>query len=368
MQPAAVSRSHKAPARILPAFEDAGWKDVLMTLSPTPRWSFDVSQADWVKERLDDLMAGTVSSIVPAGFDAYARILHPVETPLHGDRLVRWRDVANWGGQVLTAQSQWLAVAMPEVEPKHPRPWRRQGPKQGSLYPDDARALTEIAGQFTDTPQRCWCCIWEGFGWWSRSWLVPPGQLATSPPPSPVPLEAKDWPKVHTRYRGYFLYEESLETSFVEAIEILEGHSPNLWWPSDHAWCVGTEIDFDSTYVGGSKPFIDAIPQSEELEAFEVGSTDSTFVDLPAWMFRVVDRTVDELLSTGRAEVETSIGRIHFELDRPSRLHRGVFRYGIDHDGNRGGSGQSPLSKGSGEDLRRQLEFQVEGGLRSLAT
>jgi hypothetical protein len=62
-----------------------------------------VSQADWVKERLDDLTAGTVSSIVRAGFDAYARILHPVETPLHGNRLVRWRDVANRGGQVLTA-------------------------------------------------------------------------------------------------------------------------------------------------------------------------------------------------------------------------------------------------------------------------
>ena len=255
-----------------------------MTMSPTPRWSFDVSQADWVKERLNDLMTGTVSSIVPAGFDAYARILHPVETPLHGDRLVRWRDVANWGGHVLTAQSQWLTVAMPEVQPKHPRPWRSQGPDLGSLYPDDARALTEIAGRFTDTPQRCWCCIWEGFGWWSRSWLLPPGQLATSPPPSPVPIEAKDWPKVHTRYRDYFLYEESLETSFVEAIEILEGHSPNLWWPSDHAWCVATEIDFDSTYVGGSKPFIDAILQSEELEAFEVGSTDTTSADLSEWM------------------------------------------------------------------------------------
>lgn len=338
-----------------------------MTISPTPRWSFDVIQADWVKERLDDFTSGTVSSVVPAGFDAYARILHPVETPLHGARLVRWRDVANWGGQVLSAQSLWLAVAMPEVKPEHPRPWRSQGPHQGSLYADDARALAAIAGRFTDTPDQCWCCIWEGFGWWSRSWLVAPGQLAPPPPPSPIPIEAKDWPKVHTRYRDYFLYEESLETSFVEAIEILEGHSPNLWWPSDHAWCVGTEIDLDSTYVGGPKPFIDAILQSEELEAFEVGSTDSTSAGLPEWMDHVVDHTVDELLLTGRAAVETSIGRIHFDVDRPNRLHRGIFRYGIDRDGDRGGSGQSPLSKGSDVDLRRQLEFQVEYGLRSLA-
>jgi hypothetical protein len=339
-----------------------------MTVSPTPRWSFDVSQADWVKERLDDLMAGTVSSIVPGGFDAYARILHPVETPLHGNRLVHWEEVANWGGQALFAQSQWLAVAMPEVKPAHPRPWRGQGPLQGSLYVDDARALAAIAARFTDTPHQCWCCIWEGFGWWSRSWLIAPGQLALPRPPSPIPIEAKDWPKVDTRYRGYFLYEESLETSFVQAIEVLEGHSPNLWWPTDRAWCVGTEIDLDSTYVGGSKPFIDAILQSEELEALEVGSTESTAADLPEWMNRVVDDTVDELLLTGRAAIESSIGRIHFELDRPSRLHRGVFRYRIDCDGDRGGSGQSPLSRCSDDDLHRRLKFQVEYGLRSLAT
>jgi hypothetical protein len=339
-----------------------------MTVPPIPRWSFDVSQADWVAERLDDLMAGTVSSIVPAGFEAYARVLHPVETPARGDKLVRWRDVADWGGQVLTVQSQWLAVAMPEHEPTHARPWRSQGPEVGSLYLDDARALAEIARQFTDTPQRIWCCIWDGFGWWSRSWLLPRGQIALSPPPSPIPIEARDWPKVHTRHRDYFLYEESLVTSFTEAIESLEGHSPNLWWPSDHAWCVGTEIGFNSTFVGGSRSFIAAVLASEELEAFEVSSGDSTFADLPEWMVRVIDHAVDEVLSSGFAAVVTSIGTIRFELDRPSRLRRGVFRYEADRDGVRGGSGQSPLGHLSNEDLRRQIVFQAEYGLRSLAT
>jgi hypothetical protein len=338
-----------------------------MTMPTVPRWSFDASQADWLKERLDDLMAGTVASIVPAGFDAYARILHPVEMSLHGDRLVRWRDVADWGDQKLTAHSQWVEVAIPEIKPRLPRPWKSQGPRVGSLSPEDARALTEIARPFTATPQRCWCCIWDGFGWWSRSWLASPGHVATSPPPSPVPIEAKDWPKVRTRHRDYFLYEESLETSFVEAIEVLEGHSPNLWWPDDHAWCVGTEIDLDSTYVGGSKAFIDAILHSDELEAFEVEVTDPTVAPLPDWMNRAVRRAVDELLSSGRAVVETSIGRIQFQMERPNRWRRGVLRYETDHEGLRGGSGQSPLGKGSGEDLARRLEFDVEYGLRSLA-
>lgn len=64
---------------------------------------------------------------------------------------------------------------------------------------------------------------------------------------------------------------------------------------------VGTEIDFDSTYVGGSKPFIDAILQSEGLESLEVGSTDSTSVELPERIIAVVNDDVDELLLTGRA-------------------------------------------------------------------
>jgi hypothetical protein len=341
---------------------------MFMTTPHTPRWSFDVRQADWVKGRLGDLLTATVSSVAPTGFEAYARILHPVDTTKHGNRLVRWREVANWGDQTLTSQSDWLSVAMPQQRPKLPRPWSSQGPMKGTLDRDDAQVLAGIARDFTDSPQQCWCCIWDGFGWWARSWLLPPGQTATSQVPSPIPFEAREWPKVQTQYRNYFLYEEALRDSFMDAVEHLEGHSPNLWWPSDHAWCVSTEIDFDSTYVAGSRPFIDAVLDSEGLEAFEVGPEDSTIGQLPEWMAEVVAHAVDEVLSIGHAAVVTSIGRILFELDRPSRLRRGVFRYETDDDGDPRGSGQSPLSNSSDEELRRQLAFQVTYGLRSLAS
>jgi hypothetical protein len=337
-----------------------------MTMSLPPQWSEDVAQAEWVKGRLDDPTAGTVSSIVPAGFDAYAKILHPVETPRLGDRLVRWIEVANWGGQVLTAQSQWLDVAMPEHRPRDPRPWRSQGPKQGTLDSEDARALAEIAQAHTGTPEQCWCCIWDGFGWWSRRWYAPAGHISP-PPPSPIPIEAKEWARVHTRYRDYLLYEASLETTFMESIEALEGHSPNLWWPADRAWCVGTDIDDRATYVGGSRALVDALLQSDVLEAFDVDATESTRAELPPWLGRLIDRTVDELLSTRRASVETSIGHANFELDRPRRGRRGTLRYEADHDG-RGSYGESPIGRGSSEELRRQVSHRVEEGLRSLAT
>ena len=224
-------------------------------------------------------MAGTVSSIVPVGFDAYAQILHPVETP-HLRRHIgavdrrRERGVA----QVLTARSQWLAVAMPEHRPRQPRPWRSQGPAQGTLYLDDARALAAIAQcAFTDTPAAVLVLhlgrlrmVVKGF---VRSCSV---DTSNAPAPSPIPIEAKVWPKVHTRYRDYLLYEASLDTSFMEAIETLEGHSPNLWWPSDRAWCVGTEIDDRSDVRRRfDGPSSTQFSRATQLEAFEVDANDS---------------------------------------------------------------------------------------------
>ena len=37
------------------------------------------------------------------------------------------------------------------------------------------------------------------------------------------------------------------------------GDLPNIIWPDDRAWCVATEIDLDSTYLGGSMELIEAV-------------------------------------------------------------------------------------------------------------
>lgn len=50
--------------------------------------------------------------------------------------------------------------------------------------------------------------------------------------------------------------------------------SPNLWWPDDRSWCVSTEIDFRSTYVGGSQPAIRSILEDPHLESFTAALTD----------------------------------------------------------------------------------------------
>jgi hypothetical protein len=46
--------------------------------------------------------------------------------------------------------------------------------------------------------------------------------------------------------------------------------SPSLWWPDDRAWCVASEIDFCSTYVGGSPALIERVLGDDRLEAIPV--------------------------------------------------------------------------------------------------
>ena len=46
--------------------------------------------------------------------------------------------------------------------------------------------------------------------------------------------------------------------------------SPSLIWPQDRSWFVASEVDFDSTLVGGSRELVDALIAHPGLEAYEV--------------------------------------------------------------------------------------------------
>lgn len=51
------------------------------------------------------------------------------------------------------------------------------------------------------------------------------------------------------------------------------GQSASLWWPDDHAWCVATEIDLNTTYVGCDAACRDEILALPELETYEIDPT-----------------------------------------------------------------------------------------------
>ena len=109
-------------------------------------------QADWIRRRLAPWDGEyTITVVVPAGFEAYARVLHPAESPDNGERLVRWADVAAWSGLPLRDNAQFHSVALPPADPGAPPPFRGQGPRQGSLYVPDAEVLAAIVLPFVKT-------------------------------------------------------------------------------------------------------------------------------------------------------------------------------------------------------------------------
>ena len=120
-------------------------------------------------------------------------------------------------------------------------------PLEGSFPFDQSRAISELLGEFTSTPNRCYYCIWEGNGYID-------GSLYSSA-------------RVRVPHRDYLLFSGHIDTVMSFPPEFLWGLLPNIWWPEDRAWCVATEIDLESTYIGGTDECIERILNCPDLEA-----------------------------------------------------------------------------------------------------
>jgi hypothetical protein len=253
--------------------------------------SSEVAAADWVREAVDPFEAWTVGSIVPPGFAAYVRVFHPVEQWGEGSsgELAHWSEVATASGKVMHPHAEFERL----VRPSDPGDHRESDePTRGQLLPDLVLALSEVFARHTRTPERCWFCIWEG-GWVSgpRAINVVIGATARERVEArrqweaawqrSFPDEALSQPRVRLPGRDYILLEEPLDsvgeigelTNWQGSLQF-ELHSPNLWWPDDRAWCVATDIDLDSTYVGGSAALARDLLGDERFEALEVNASD----------------------------------------------------------------------------------------------
>ena|SRR5579859_3244599 len=236
--------------------------------------SDEVEAARWIRERLHPL-ARDVGAVVPEGFEAYARIFHPARA-LH-DTEVRWSEVAAASGRTVHPEMQFHSIAAP-LPGRENAQWVWSGePWTGTLSRRQAGALIPLLARNTSTPDRCWFCLWEGYGYLTGGMAVaylwpvdepkPPPRLLRPPPPK--------LPKARVRlpHRVYVLF-----TGPVAQAEGWED-GPNLWWPNDRAWCVASEIDFPYTYVGGSARLIQEILVDPSLEALPATIHDGITAD-----------------------------------------------------------------------------------------
>lgn len=232
---------------------------------------------------------GTVTGTVPSGYPAYARICHPASDS-HG-RLTTWSEVAQATGRQPHPLMQWHAlVGSPDYLNVRGSLWPGSDPERGNLVPDVLGPLCDLLANHTATPEHCWFCLWEGYGWIrpSSSSVFSSnlgGAAITSEELIPQVFSPEELrrPKVrHPLDRDYLLLAGPLPAALQIGHWLLDSffpQSPNLFWPDGRAWCVASEIDFDSTLLGGSTQLIDAILKDPTFDSWPVEPDDSLTAD-----------------------------------------------------------------------------------------
>ena len=315
-------------------------------------WSDDVAQAAWIAKRLSGRGEQVATVFVPSGFEAYARILPPAEEPNRGDgRLVRWREVAAWSGLVLDPYAEFASIALPPVPVNALPPWSGQGPRHGSLYPPDAAVVIDHLRRATTKPERCWFCLWDGYGWSSDA----------------IPESVENGPRVRLPDRSYFLYRGAVDAALLGYPGEPMDHTANLWWPDDRAWCVASEIDLSSTYVAGSAALVSALVSEPAVEAIEVSAGTRLFRSEP-WIDSWVRDALDALLTEGHALVSTPLGALEAWFDRSvpggSGSLRTRSRSTLGHGS--GGTHYVDLSSRDDATIRRNLAFYLRWDIIAL--
>lgn len=277
----------------------------------------DVACGDWLLRR-----AGAwarVGGVAGTGFEAYARILHPIaarrvdlsvqdEWGIHLERETAswpWAEVARRNDRVMHPLVQWQAITDQEQSLDYSDGWQAGQSEEGRLAPDLLAALTGHLAAATATPEDLVAAFWVGHGELNGSssgyilltseeeefdeeeesgegWEAPPR------PPRRLPVSAAvralvdrgpyfRWPGREMVLLGTGATELSDpgwgETSGLGGREGDPAPvSPQLLWPAGHEWVLASEIDWDSTIVAGPRALVDAVLADDRVEAFEVGA------------------------------------------------------------------------------------------------
>lgn len=349
------------------------------------QWSTEVAQAAWIRERLSPFDSAVATSQVPAGYPAYARLLHPgQETAEDGSRLrlIRWSEVAARHGLPLQPGTHYQEIALLPAETPA-APWPQLQPPLDSLPAEQAHGLLDVLRAHTGTAQECWFCLWEGYFWIDEvlpdflarvprgtkdrspadeaptlelgpeDQAVPGVQFGTAYGWAPAPIRERRGPRVELPNREYVLYRGDLDEAL--AFMATEEQLPNLWWPADRSWCVATDLYGWWTYVAGSQELIAQLLGSEVLEAQPADPAEPQAIRLPQWLETAIDRAADEVIAGREGRVETSRGTVTARLRPPTADRPGELR--TVHTGIDGSSGQGwgPVATADPVDLRSRV-------------
>lgn len=241
----------------------------------------DLLAAAWVSEAIGDHPRRSlkVADLVPPVFDAYARVLHGIQTEEGGRLFIKtWAQrAAELGRSVEPSASWWEVIGTAPFGAEQGQPM----PEIGRLRQDEVGSLaSSLGGQGGDA---CWFGIWSGWGF-----LSPGGQAELRPRKGSLSelLKRRRAEKDDRRSREalppqvrvlggpqYLLVAGTVN----DAVRFtFDGwfQSPSLWWSDDRAWFLHTDFDAMSTFVGGSRGLVDELVGQQILESFEVRPDD----------------------------------------------------------------------------------------------
>jgi hypothetical protein len=120
---------------------------------------------------------------------------------------------------------------------------------------DQARRALDHLGRHTATPDRCYFCIWDGYGSF------------------PASASRGDPPLLHLPHRSYALMEGPLDAlrTWEAAWPTSPLVPPALVWPADHRWCFVKDVDPHWAGIGASR---EAVAELLDDEALDVVTAD----------------------------------------------------------------------------------------------
>jgi len=234
----------------------------------------------WIEPALDGGI-GAVTNQVPKLFEAYARIFHPARDA--EGKHVTWAEVARRLGKVEHPEMQWhQIVGTSDTFGIKGSSWSGNTPNLGEMEIGDLDRLCVVLGEHTADPAHCYFGLCEinlhplvnaietKQGKQSRLEL-PLGRdhLVLCGPLSAV-VQIGDSESSAVGWSASPRVIESGERAEHDFSDSFWRDAPNLIWPSDRSWFVVSEVDFDSTLVGGSRDLVEALIASPGLEVHEV--------------------------------------------------------------------------------------------------
>lgn len=201
----------------------------------------------WIDDRRDKMGTShfVVGELVPRGFPAYVRIMHPAQRSDGGVvEDVSWHETADANGRTLRALSHFedLVPSMSASDLELARPL------QGQLADRLCERLAASLCSHTATPSKC---TFMFAGSWGS--LLPSGEGVTT-------AQMSDGQYIMTH--GNCLQVCTFEIS------------PTIWWPSDRSWIVVSQVDLDSTFIGCELSALQALVKDPDIEAWQVSRTD----------------------------------------------------------------------------------------------